>query len=57
VELPCAQRPSGIITLKGRTLNTLAQLFIECAREVAKQLIPVHARNTRGMLAHRTKTK
>ena len=36
VELPATQRPSGIVTLKNRTLSPLAQLFIDCAREVAR---------------------
>jgi DNA-binding transcriptional LysR family regulator len=38
VELGMTQRPTGIITLKNRTLSPLAQRFIECAREVAKPL-------------------
>jgi DNA-binding transcriptional LysR family regulator len=38
VELPTTHRPSGIITLKNRLLSPLAQLFIECVREVAKPL-------------------
>jgi DNA-binding transcriptional LysR family regulator len=38
VELPTTRRPVGIITLKNRTLSPVAQLFIECAREVAKPL-------------------
>jgi DNA-binding transcriptional LysR family regulator len=38
VELPSTQRPIGIIMLKGRTLSPLAQLFIDCAHEVAKPL-------------------
>jgi DNA-binding transcriptional LysR family regulator len=38
VKLPVVPRPVGIITLKGRTISPLAQLFIECAREVAKPL-------------------
>jgi hypothetical protein len=29
---------SGIITLKNRTLTPVAQLFIDCAREVAKPM-------------------
>ena len=37
VELPIARVPNGIFTLKNRTLNPTAQLFIETAREVAKQ--------------------
>jgi DNA-binding transcriptional LysR family regulator len=36
VELPTTHRKIGIITLKKRTLSPLAELFIECAREVAK---------------------
>lgn len=32
------QSSIGIITLKNRTLSPLAQLFIDCAREVAKPL-------------------
>jgi DNA-binding transcriptional LysR family regulator len=38
IELPTTFRPVGIITLKNRTLNPVAQLFIDCAREVAKPL-------------------
>jgi DNA-binding transcriptional LysR family regulator len=38
VELPKAGVPNGIVTLKGRALNPVAQLFIDCAREVAKTL-------------------
>ena len=30
--------PVGIVTLKNRTLSPVAQLFIDCAREVAKPL-------------------
>ncbi len=36
VQLPRARVPNGIITLKTRTLSPVAQLFIDCAREVAK---------------------
>ena len=36
VRLPPARLPIGIVTLKNRTLNPVAQLFIEVAREVAK---------------------
>lgn len=32
-------RPIGVMTLKHRTLSPLAQLFIDCAREVAKPLV------------------
>jgi DNA-binding transcriptional LysR family regulator len=38
VESPAGPYPTGIITLKNRTLSPLAQLFIACAREVAKPL-------------------
>jgi DNA-binding transcriptional LysR family regulator len=42
VELPTTRRKIGIVTLKNRTLSPLAQLFIECAREVAKPLAKGH---------------
>jgi DNA-binding transcriptional LysR family regulator len=38
VELFIASGPIGIITLKNRSLNPVAKLFIETAREVAKPL-------------------
>jgi DNA-binding transcriptional LysR family regulator len=38
VELPTTRRPVGIITLKNRTITPSTQLFIDCAREVAKTL-------------------
>ena len=38
VRLPTAHLENGIITLRGRTLSPVAQLFIDCAREVAKPL-------------------
>jgi DNA-binding transcriptional LysR family regulator len=38
IELPLAREQIGIITLKNRTLSPTARLFIEHAREVAKQL-------------------
>jgi DNA-binding transcriptional LysR family regulator len=38
VELPATGAPIGIVILKGRQLSPTAQLFIECAREVAKSL-------------------
>ncbi len=38
VELPIAPVPIGIITLKNRSPNPVAQLFIEQARDVAKSL-------------------
>jgi DNA-binding transcriptional LysR family regulator len=36
VELPTTRRQMGIITLKNRTLSPLAQLFIECARDIVR---------------------
>jgi DNA-binding transcriptional LysR family regulator len=39
VELPTTQRPVGIITLKNRTISPVAQLFIDCARVVARTLV------------------
>jgi DNA-binding transcriptional LysR family regulator len=38
VELPTLPRPVGIITLKGRMISPVMQLFIDYAREVAKPL-------------------
>ena len=38
VETPPKTYPTGIITLKNRTLGPLAQRFIDRAREVAKPL-------------------
>jgi hypothetical protein len=36
VALPIAHAPVGIITLRGRTLSPVAQLFVNSARETAK---------------------
>src|SRR5262249_51220984 len=38
VELPTTHRPVGVITLKNRVLSPLAQVFLDCAREIAKPL-------------------
>src|SRR5262249_2328736 len=38
VDLPIRPGPIGIVTLKNRTISPVAQLFIACAREVAKPL-------------------
>jgi DNA-binding transcriptional LysR family regulator len=38
IELPTTRRQMGIITLKNRTLSPLAQIFIACARDIAKLL-------------------
>jgi hypothetical protein len=38
VKLPVPPQPVGVVTLNNRTLSPLAQLFIKCARDVAKPL-------------------
>jgi len=38
VALPTPNSPIGVITLKNRTISPVAQLFIDCAREVAKPM-------------------
>jgi LysR family pca operon transcriptional activator len=38
LELSMPPLPIGIMTLKNRTISPLAQLFIDCARELAKPL-------------------
>jgi len=38
VKLPMARLPNGIVTLKNRALGPVVQLFIDCAREIAKPL-------------------
>jgi DNA-binding transcriptional LysR family regulator len=38
VGFPNRPSPVGIVTLKNRTISPVAQLFIECAREVARPL-------------------
>jgi DNA-binding transcriptional LysR family regulator len=38
VQLPIAPVPAGILTLKNRTLSSVARLFVKHAREVAKLL-------------------
>jgi DNA-binding transcriptional LysR family regulator len=40
IKLPAARTAAGIVTVKGRTLNPLAELFIQCAREMARALAP-----------------
>lgn len=36
IELPTPPRPTGIVTLKNRLLSPLAELFIDCARDLAR---------------------
>jgi DNA-binding transcriptional LysR family regulator len=38
IELSSTRQPIGLFTLKNRALSPLAQLFIDCVREVAKPL-------------------
>lgn len=38
IELPIQLAPVGIVTLKNRTISPIAQLFFNCAHEVAKPL-------------------
>jgi DNA-binding transcriptional LysR family regulator len=38
LDLPMPPLPVGIMTLKNRTVSPVAQLFIDCARELAKPL-------------------
>lgn len=38
IKLPAQPRVVGIVTLKNRTLSPVAQLFIDCAREVTKAM-------------------
>src|SRR5262249_55921660 len=47
-DLAIEPSPVGIITLKNRTLNPVAQLVIDCAREVAKPIAKdlAHKRRT-----------
>ena len=47
VDLAAASGPVGIITLKNRTLTPAAQLFIDCAREVAKSMAKPRRRQLR----------
>jgi len=48
VELPSIRMPMTIITVKNRTLNPLADLFIACAREVARPLSNQLAKDSSG---------
>ncbi len=36
IELPTPPRPTGIVTLKNRLTSPLAELFIDCARDLAR---------------------
>jgi DNA-binding transcriptional LysR family regulator len=43
IELPIQPFAVAIIALKNRTISPVAQLFIDCAREVAKPLVKRHS--------------
>ena len=38
IDLPATIRPVAVVTLKKRPLSPVAELFVSCAREVAKPL-------------------
>jgi DNA-binding transcriptional LysR family regulator len=38
IDLPTTRQPIGLFTLKNRALSPVAQLFIDCARDIAKPL-------------------
>jgi DNA-binding transcriptional LysR family regulator len=48
IELPIEPFSVAIVTLKNRTLSPLAQLFIDCAREVAAPLAKGQTRDLKG---------
>jgi DNA-binding transcriptional LysR family regulator len=55
IELPTTRRQMGILTLKNRTLSPLAELFIECARDIANPLAKSTAHTVRNAIgANRT---
>jgi DNA-binding transcriptional LysR family regulator len=39
IDFPSTHRPVGIITVRDRTLSSVAQLFRDCVREMAKPLV------------------
>jgi DNA-binding transcriptional LysR family regulator len=44
-ELPTTRRATGLVTLKGRALSPVVQLFINCARDTVKSVVAKpHAR-------------
>jgi DNA-binding transcriptional LysR family regulator len=45
VDLPTTRRPIGIVTLRGRTLSPVAELFVKAAREIAATLGTRRGRN------------
>ena len=49
VDLPVANLPIGVVTLKSRTLSPVALLFIDAARDIAK---PITRKNSDGLSLH-----
>ena len=47
IDLSVQSRPVAIVTLKGRTMNPIAKLFIDCARFVTKPLAKSRVRLSR----------
>jgi DNA-binding transcriptional LysR family regulator len=48
IELPVPPFAVAIVALKGRTISPVAQLFIDCAREVATPLVKRHSAGNRS---------
>lgn len=44
IDLPTTRRAIGVIRLKNRTLSPIAQLFVDCARDVASMLTKRNSR-------------
>jgi DNA-binding transcriptional LysR family regulator len=44
IDLPTTKQPIGLFTLKNRALSPVAQLFIDCARDIAKPLARLRSR-------------
>ena len=50
MKLPEARLAAGIVTVKNRTLSPLAELFIDCARELARSISePTESRQARSV--------
>jgi hypothetical protein len=48
IELPIQPFAVAIVALKNRTISPVAQLFIDCAREVATPLVKRHSAGSRA---------
>jgi hypothetical protein len=48
VDLPIQPWPVAILTLKDRTLSPVAERFIECARDIVKQLVGANPSRTQS---------